>query len=114
MIMNDKFLSFLGITRKSGNLYLCMDCVKDNIVKKNISLILTTSDISEKSLEKIRKIAIENKVELKKINYTMQDIESSVKKAAGIIGISSENFVNKINSLISESNNEQEDSIYDN
>lgn len=112
--MNDKFLSFLGIIKKSGNLYLGMDYVKDNIIKKNISLILITNDISEKSLEKISRIAIKNGIKLKRINYTMQDIESSVKKAAGIIGISNENFINKTTSLISESNNEQEDSIYDN
>lgn len=111
--MHDKFLSFLGIIKKSGNLYLGMDSVKDNVIKKKISLILVTKDISEKSLEKINKVALENIVNLKRINYTIHDIELSVNKSAGIIGISDENLINKINSLISELNNAQEESIYD-
>ena len=51
--MNDKFLSFLGLAKKSGNLVLGMDAVKEGIIKKNINLVLTASDVSDSSFEKI-------------------------------------------------------------
>lgn len=111
--MNDKFLSFLGITKKSGNLFLGMDPVKDNIIKKNISLILITKDISERSLSKISRIALENGISIIHIDYTMEDIYSSVKRRAGIIGVSNENFVSKINDLVSKFENDQEETLYD-
>jgi len=98
--MNNKLLSFLGIARKSGNLFLGMDNVKNNMVKKNIILILTTKDISKLSLKKINQVSMENKARAVSIDCTMQDINLTLGKYSGIIGISNENIVNKILSLV--------------
>jgi len=98
--MNDKFLSFLGITMKSGNLTLGMDLVKNNIVKKNINLILTSKDISKASLKEITYSAQKHNINIKSINYTKDEIYSATGKYAAIIGISSKHFIGKINTLI--------------
>ncbi len=99
--MRNKFLSFLGIVKKAGKLFLGMDNVKNNILKKDITLILVTKDISQSSLEKIKKVAEEKNVKFFSVNYTMEDVYSIVGRRAAIMGISDENFVNKIISLIS-------------
>lgn len=99
--MNDKFLSFLGITKKSGNLVLGMDAVKENIAKGCIVLTLVAKDISESSLKKIEFICEKNNIKVVKVDYTMWDIGYILGKCVGIIGISDENFAKKIISIIS-------------
>ncbi len=98
--MNNKLLSFLGIARKSGNLFLGMDNIKNNIVRKNILLILTTKDLSKSSLKKIKLVSTENNARTVSIDCTMQDINFALGKHSGIIGISNENIVNKVLSLV--------------
>lgn len=98
--MNDKFLSFMGITKKSGNLFLGMDNVKDNILKKNIILILVTNDIAKSSFKKISHVAQTSNVKLFQINYSSKDIYFTLGKESVIMGISNENFAKKIISLI--------------
>ena len=103
--MNDKFLSFLGLAKKSGNLVLGMDAVKEGIIKKNINLVLTASDVSESSFEKINLFCEKNNVKTLKISYTMDDIYFILNKRSGILGIKDINFAKKINSMIEEKPN---------
>ncbi len=98
--MNNKLLCFLGLTRKSGNLYLGMNTVKNNL--KKILLILVTKDISENSFEEINFISRKNNINIKKINYIKDDINIYIGKYSAVIGVSDKNFVDKINNLISQ------------
>ncbi len=104
--MNDKFLLFLGLAKKSGNLVLGMDAVKEGIIKKNINLALTASDVSDSSFEKINLFCEKNNVKTLKINYTMDDIYSLINKRSGILGIKDANFAKKINSMVEENSNQ--------
>ncbi len=100
--MSNKLLQFLGITRRAGNLVFGMDEVKKNCSKNFIEVILLTSDISSKSKQNICIVAQENNVPIIHIPQTKSQIESSVGKYAGIIGIKDENFANKIKTLVSD------------
>lgn len=103
MANNDKFLSFLGIAKKSGNLCLGMDAVKEGILKKkNIRLVLLTEDISKASEDKIKYISAKYDIKTETIDYLMEDIFSILGKKSGIIGISNINFEKKIKSMIQE------------
>ena len=104
--MNDKFLLFLGLAKKSGNLVLGMDAVKEGIIKKNINLALTASDVSDSSFEKINLFCEKNNVKTLKINYSMDDIYSLINKRSGILGIKDANFAKKINSMVEENSNQ--------
>lgn len=106
--MNDKFLSFLGLAKKSGNLVLGMDAVKEGIIKKNINLVLTANDISDSSFEKINLFCEKNNIKLLKINYKMDEIYFLINKRAGILGIKDANFAKKINSMIENHAKEQQ------
>ncbi len=85
---------------KSGNSTLGMDPVKDNLLKKNINLILICKDISNSSLREINYAAKQNNINIKSIPYTKNEICSATGKYSAIIGISGENFIKKINALI--------------
>lgn len=100
---NEKLINFLGITRKSGNIVLGMDSVKQGVFEKDIKLILVTEDISDNSLEEIKKFAAANGIKFFKISYSKDNIFNLFGKYSAIIGIKNENFINKITEIISSS-----------
>ena len=108
--MNNKLLSFLGITRKSGNIIFGMDSVKKEILNDKIRLLLITQDISENSFGEISKTANEHNIKMLKIHVTKDEINNATGKYAAIMGISNENFSKKIISLVTE-NIEQNENI---
>ena len=100
---NEKLLNFLGITKKSGNIVLGMDCVKKGVLEKDIGLILITEDISNNSFEEIKKFAFENNIGIFKISYSKDNIFNLFGKYSAIIGIKNENFIDKIIKIINSS-----------
>lgn len=98
--MNNPLLSFLGITRKSGNIVFGMDSVKKEILNGKIRLLVVTSDISENSFKEISKAAEIYNVKILKAPCTKDDIESATGKYSAILGISDENFSKKIISIL--------------
>ena len=108
--MNDKFLSFLGIAKKSGSLTFGMDEVKSKLLSGNIHLVLVTADISENSFKKIESFVTEKfgEISLIKLDYTKDDIEKITGKYAAVIGVSDINIARKI-SLILEQKSERND-----
>ncbi|MDO4199314.1 MAG: hypothetical protein Q4D57_00910 [Clostridia bacterium] len=106
--MIDKFLSFLGIAKKSGNLIFGMDEVKSKIISGDICLVMIVSDISSNSLEKIESFMAEKAgtINLIKLSYTKDDMERITSKYAAVIGVSDINIANKIK-LLAEENPKQ-------
>lgn len=100
---NEKLLNFLGITKKSGNIVLGMDCVKKGVSEKDIGLILITEDISNNSFEEIKKFALENNTRIFKISYSKDNIFNLFGKYSAIIGIKNKNFIDKIIKIINSS-----------
>ena len=100
--MNNKLLSFLGITRKSGNLIFGMDKIKKEMLSGKVKLILTANDISENSLNEIKNAANKHIVNILPIPYTKNNINDFLGKYSAIIGILSENFANRIKEIINE------------
>lgn len=100
--MNKTLLSFLGITRRSGNLVFGMDEVIKNITKGNIKLILTAKDVSENSFEKITAFKNNSNVNITilPMEVTKEEISLATSKFAGIIGIKDQNFADKISLLV--------------
>ncbi len=108
--MNDKFLSFLGIAKKSRSLIFGMDEVKSKLLGGDICLVLVTADISENSLSKVKSFVTEkcSEISLIKLDYTKDDIEKITGKYAAVIGVSDINIARKI-SLILEQKSERND-----
>ena len=94
----------MGLAKKSRNLLLGFETIKNNFKNKNKKnlLILITQDISENSLEKIKFESNKYQVDIQQINYTKDQIYDYLGKYSGIISITDQNFVNKIKILIQE------------
>ena len=107
--MNDRFLSFLGIAKKSGNLIFGMDEVKSKLFDGTICMVMVTSDISSNSLKKIELFMSEklSETDLIKLDYTKDDIDRTTSKYAAVIGVSDINMANKIRLLVEEEKSEQ-------
>lgn len=98
--MNDAFLSILGIMRKAGKLTLGYDAVMNSVLKKKSCLILTASDISQRSQRQLAFDCRETGVPIKSIPYDMLDISRSVGRQVRILSIDDEGFAKKALSLI--------------
>lgn len=101
--MNDPILSFLGLVRKSGNIVFGMDAVKEQCLKGSAKLVLTTSDISENSLEKIS-LFLKQKPEIafERLDCFKNDVEYVVGKFSAVMAILNENMARKTVTLINE------------
>lgn len=105
--MNNPLLSFLGITKKSGNIIFGMDSVKEKIREGNIRLVLLASDISKNSLKEILAFTNEYNIKTIAINHTKEDLEMAIGKYAAILGISNKNFSKKIISITDEESSQK-------
>lgn len=105
--MNSKILSFLGLARRAGQLCLGFDSTAEAIKSGDAILIIFSSDISENSEKKMRRLSSEKNIEAIKINYTMEQIGNSIGKIIGIIAVKDRNFAKKLISLSANANEEE-------
>lgn len=96
--MRSKFLSFLGLVKRSGNILDGYNKCEDIIGKKKVYLIIFSNEISAKSKEKFIK-----KCEKFNIPYldgfTKEELGLSIGKAEiNIVGILDKNMAEKLKS----------------
>lgn len=95
----NKTVMILGLVRKAGKLSLGTDCVKQSLMKGQSKLIIATNDVSNRSLQKIKRVAEEYNVGVLTINSSMDDMEVMFGKKVGVIAINDEGFAKKITNL---------------
>lgn len=95
----NKTVMMLGLVRKAGKLSLGNDCVKQSLMKGQSRLIIVTNDISNRSLQKIKRVAEEYNVGVLTINSSMDDMEVMFGKKVGVVAINDEGFAKKITNL---------------
>ena len=104
--MNNKLLSLLGLMRRAGKLSLGFDAAADSAESGESCLILTTADISPKTLKELN-YKINNKTDVIALNCNQDDIQHAVGKAVKIISINDKGFAQKAK-LLMETNNGEE------
>ncbi len=93
-----RFLSLLGLCKKSGNLALGFDSCLEAAQQRKTQLILTTMDLSENTRQKLRNHIEENL--LCETDLSMDDIHKALGKSSGIISINEGGFAQKIKQLL--------------
>ena len=104
--MNNKLLSLLGLMRRAGKLSLGFDAAAESAEAGKSCLILTTADISPKTLKELN-YKINNKTDVIALNCNQDDIQHAVGKAVKIISINDKGFAQKAK-LLMETNNGEE------
>ena len=104
--MNNKLLSLLGLMRRAGKLSLGFDAAAESAEAGNSCLILTTADISPKTLKELN-YKINNKTDVIAIGCGQDDIQQAIGKAVKIISINDKGFAQKARLLMETDNGEE-------
>ena len=104
--MNNKLLSLLGLMRRAGKLSLGFDAAAESVEAGNSCLILTTADISPKTLKELN-YKINNKTDVIAVNCSQEDMQRAIGKAVKIISINDKGFAQKARLLMETDNGEE-------
>ncbi len=104
--MNNKLLSLLGLMRRAGKLSLGFDAAADSVEKGTSCLILTTADISPKTLKELN-YKINNKTDIIALGCHQDDMQRAIGKAVKIISINDKGFAQKARLLMETDNGEE-------
>lgn len=102
--MNDEFLQFLGLVKRSGNLLEGYNKCEDGIKRRIIKLLVLSDDCSENTKDKF--ISYCNKYEVKLIQgYSKENLGKPIgKDEINVLGIVDNNMCNKLISLFNKKN----------
>ena len=104
--MNNKLLSLLGLMRRAGKLSLGFDAAAESAETGVSCLILTTADISPKTLKELN-YKINNKTDVIAIRCNQDDMQHAIGKAVKIISINDKGFAQKARLLMETDNGEE-------
>lgn len=98
--MNDKFLSLLGLARRSGRVSLGHDAVISSIVKNKAKLCVMSKEASERLQREIKHACTyENKdIPVIVTDYSLVELSSSVGSKAAVISVDDEGFAKALQS----------------
>lgn len=92
--MNDKFLSLLGMARRSGRVSLGHDAVINSIVRSRARLCVMSKEASERLQREIKHACTyENKnIPVIVTDYSLMELSSAVGSKAAVISVDDEGF----------------------
>ncbi|MBO4468115.1 MAG: ribosomal L7Ae/L30e/S12e/Gadd45 family protein [Clostridia bacterium] len=95
--MNDKILTLLGFASKAGRLSYGFNASSETIKAKKSGLVVTASDISDKTKKEIRFIAEKSGVKVIELEGTEQNVLSNaVGRSCGIVLVNDSSFASAI------------------
>jgi ribosomal protein L7Ae-like RNA K-turn-binding protein len=94
--MNDKFLQFLGLVKRSGKLIEGYNKCEEFIKKYTVYLIIISLDASENTKEKFRGYAIKHNIPYIQ-HYGEEELGNCIGRTAiNVLGISDNNMADKL------------------
>ena len=108
--MNDKFLSLLGMARKSGKLCPGHDAAVSSIVKNQAKICVLSVDGSERlKKEMTHACTFEGKnIPLLIVNYTLSDLSAAIGIKAAVMTVTDEGFAKALEKRYNELSREAE------
>lgn len=96
--MNDKFLSLLGMVRRSGRLSMGHDAVIGSIIKNKAKLVILSSEASERLKKEIKHACTyENKnIPVIETKYTTMELSVAVGSKAAVFSVEDEGFASAL------------------
>lgn len=94
--MSDRFYATLSLSMRAKKLLYGFDTVKDGVQNGSVKLLLTASDLSQKT--KKEAIYLSGKYRLPHLSLpkTMGEIAGIIGKKTGVIGIADQGFADKL------------------
>lgn len=99
MNSQQKIINILTICRKAGKIVQGFDAVKDAIYEGDVSCVIVTEDISEKTLKEMRFICKNSNVDIVALELDSYDMFDVVGKQVVVAAICDFGFAAKIRTL---------------
>ncbi len=100
--MNDRLLSMLGICKRAGQLIAGFDPVKKSVRCGRALLIITASDLSDRTKKEAIFLAQEGQIPCYQAARTLDEFAFCLGRRAGIYCTEQENFAKKLTELLKE------------
>ncbi|WP_312644811.1 ribosomal L7Ae/L30e/S12e/Gadd45 family protein [Hydrogenoanaerobacterium sp.] len=97
----NRLLSTISLTKRAGKLLLGFDQVKDAVLKGEAEIVLTASDLSEKSRKGINLICEAEDIESFSLPITMDEFWYEIGKRTGIIAVTDPGLAGKLRTMLS-------------
>lgn len=95
----DKLLQAITLAKRAGKLIMGFDVVKSSLQKGEAFLLITASDISEKTDKEARFLSEQFECPRIAVPYTLDALWYAVGKRVGVMSVTDEGLANKIASL---------------
>lgn len=103
--MQDKFLQFLGLSKKAKKLIEGYNKCEEFIKKGNIKLLILSQDVSENTKDKFEKLSINYNVPIRQC-YLKEELGYALgREEISVLGVTDENFCKKLIELLNENKN---------
>lgn len=96
----DKLLSMIGLCKKAGRLEQGYEVVVESVTNGDVPLVLTTEDLSPRSLRKLLQAIEPTTTTHRVIPVTMDTVAGRLGRRVGILGIADQGFADAIEKLI--------------
>lgn len=96
----DKLMNAISLCRKAGKLKMGTDVVMEQIQGGTARLVLTASDIADRSRRQINFACARHKAPVKAIPYTMESLSVVTGKKYGILAVCDKGFAEMIGGLV--------------
>lgn len=97
--MNDQFAATLSLSMRARKLNFGFDTVKKAVQAGEISLLLTASDLSPKTVKEVRFLAEQKQIPFILLDETMSEIGNRIGKKTGVLGVADQGFAKKLFAL---------------
>lgn len=96
----NKLLSMISLSRKAGKLLMGFDRVKESIYGGAVHIVLTASDLSEKSRKEIAFICEAEDMPCLELPITMDELGWEIGKRTGILAVTEPGLAGKIRGMM--------------
>lgn len=97
----DKLLSMIGLCKKAGRLLEGYEVVVTSVQEGIVPLVLTTEDLSQRSLRKLQNAMQATQAKHLKTPLTMEQVKQRIGRQVGILGIADQGFATAIEDILS-------------
>lgn len=99
MNSQQKIINLLTICKKAGKVVCGFDAVKDAVYEGNVSCVLTTDDISQKTLKEVKFFSGNSHIEVLELGMDSADLYGILGKEVVIAAISDFGFAKRFREL---------------
>jgi len=94
--MSERFYSTLSLCMRAKKLSFGFDTVKEAVKAGSVFLLLTASDLSEKTIKEVRFLAEKHEIPYLPLDKTQEEMRFVIGKFTGVLAVTDEGLVKSL------------------